>query len=213
MSEIYLKHFPELDENRLTKLIDLRELYLEWNEKINVISRKDTSTFEVNHVLHSLSIAKSFQFEKGSEVLDFGSGGGFPGIPLAIFFPDVTFTLVDSIAKKMKVASAVADSLKLDNVKIINGRVEDLKQKFDFITCRAVGRIGKIMPWVRDSLSTSRINQQKNGFIFLKGGDLSDEMKETKLPYRRIPISSIFEEEFFETKEIIYLSRYLKNRF
>jgi len=210
MSEIYKKYFPELDVVKMEQFDLFKKTCLEWNEKINVISRNDTKEFEVNHVLHSLSIAKVFHFEEGSEILDFGTGGGFPGIPLAIFFPEVHFTLMDSIAKKMKVVQAAVDALELKNVDVKVGRVVELKKSFDFITCRAVGRLNKILPWVRQRVKTECNNEKANGFIFLKGGALDQEMLEINLPYERILISSFFDEPFFETKEIVYLSTYLK---
>ncbi len=192
------------------KLKMMKDLYIEWNDKINVISRKDIDQFEINHALHSLSIAKVFSFKAGTEILDFGTGGGFPGIPLAIFYPEVRFTLVDSIGKKMKVVEAISKELNLDNVEVVNDRVENIHRKFDFITCRAVGRIGKIMPWVRNYVKAESNNSKPNGFIFLKGGDLDEELKETKLNYQRIKIANLYDEDFFETKEIIYLSKYIK---
>ena len=208
MSEIYKKYFPDLDEDRLRKLELFKEVCLEWNEKINVISRKDTDEFEINHVLHSLAIAKVFPFKKGSKILDFGTGGGFPGLPLAIFLPDVQFTLVDSIGKKMKVVDACVQRLGLKNVETRVGRVEDIDKFFDFITCRAVGRVEKIVPWVRKKLIKNGNNAFPNGFIFLKGGDVAEELSQIEIPYKRIRISDYFEEPFFETKEIVYLSKH-----
>lgn len=183
------------------------DLYKDWNDKINVISRKDIEEIELKHFLHSLSIAKVFDFKEGSEILDFGTGGGFPGIPLAIYFPHVKFTLIDSIAKKTRVVQAITSELDLKNVLVETGRVEELNSKYDFITCRAVGRLSKIMPWVSKSIKKESMNQKPNGYIFLKGGDLSEEMKEGKYKYNRIPISDIFQEAFFETKEIVYLPK------
>lgn len=211
MPEIYQKYFPDIDEVTLSKLLELKQVCLEWNEKINVISRKDTDSFEINHVLHSLAIAKVFQFKKGTDILDFGTGGGFPGVPLAIFFPNVNFCLIDSIGKKMKVVEGIINALELKNVVTFTGRVEDLDRKFDFITCRAVGRLNKILPWVKNSLKTREQNDMPNGYIFLKGGDLDEEISEIKLPSRRIRIADYFSEEFFETKEIVYLSKHLKS--
>ena len=209
-SVIYRKYFPEINDRKLALLEEFKNQCLLWNESINVISRKDTDSFEINHVLHSLSIAKVFKFKEGTKIMDFGTGGGFPGLPLAIFFPDVNFTLVDSIGKKMKVVRAIRDSLSLNNVEVIEGRVEEITEKFDYVTCRAVGRLNKILPWVVRSIKDSQFNEQPNGFIFLKGGDLAEELSEIDLPYKRIPISKYFEEPFFETKEIVYLSKHLK---
>ena len=212
MQNIYLKYLPELSDDQLSKFKDLKRIYLEWNDKINVISRKDTDEFDIHHALHSLSIAKFIQFEPKSSVLDFGTGGGFPGIPLAIMFPETSFTLVDSIAKKMKVVSGISRELGLKNVRCYTGRVEQLTKRYDFVTCRAVGKLSKIYPWVKDSLKKKNSHSMNNGYIFLKGGDLSEELSEIKIPYNRIPISNFFEEEFFETKEIVYLSSHLKNK-
>ena len=212
MQDVFQKYFPDLNDDQLSKFKDLKRICLEWNDKINVISRKDTDEFDVHHVLHSLAIAKFIQFKPHASVLDFGTGGGFPGIPLAIFFPEVKFTLVDSIAKKMKVVSEISTELGLKNVRCHTGRVEELKEKFDFITCRAVGRVSKIYPWVKKSLHKTSKHSRPNGYIFLKGGDLSEELSEVKIQYNRIPISNYFDEEFFKTKEIVYLSSYLKTK-
>jgi len=202
---VFQKYFPELSKQQLSKFNDLKEICLEWNKKINVISRKDTDEFEIRHVLHSLSIAKFVQFNAGCEILDFGTGGGFPGIPLAIYFPEAHFTLVDSIGKKMKVVQEITESLELSNVNCKVGRVEHLKEKFDFVTCRAVGRVGKIYPWVKNSVKAKSLNSISNGFIFLKGGDLKEELSEANISFKRLPIKNYFTEVFFESKEIVYL--------
>ena len=207
MPDIYLKYFPELDDSKRSKLINLEKFFLEWNDKINLISRKDTDEFKVRHVLHSLSIAKFIDFLPGSTVLDFGTGGGFPGLPLAIMFPETHFTMIDSIGKKMTVVESLAEQLELNNVTCLRGRVEEVRDKFDFVTCRAVGRLSKIYPWVRSSLKPKSYHEIPNGYIFLKGGDLDEELKEVGLKHRRIPISTYFEESFFETKEIVYLPK------
>lgn len=212
MDDVYLKYFPDLDEKRHQQLHELKDYFLDWNSKINLISRKDTDAFEVNHVLHALSIAHYFQFVPGSRILDFGTGGGFPGLPLAIFFPQVHFTLVDSIGKKIMVVKDLVEKLDLKNVSAYADRVENINGKFDFVTCRAVGKIGKIMPWVRNKLNGGNRNPQPNGFIFLKGGDLAEELSETKLPFQRFSLHDHFEEPFFETKEIVYLSTQIKTK-
>ncbi|HAW50869.1 MAG TPA: 16S rRNA (guanine(527)-N(7))-methyltransferase RsmG [Flavobacteriales bacterium] len=211
MNDVYLKYFPTLSQDQQSKFKDLKRICLDWNDKINVISRKDTEAFEIRHVLHSLAIAKFIQFEPGSSVLDFGTGGGFPGLPLAIMFPETRFTLVDSIAKKIKVVSEIKNELDLKNVSCLTGRVEDLVEKFDFVTCRAVGRLAKIYPWVKHSLKKKNRHRIDNGYIFLKGGDLEEELSEIKIPHKRIFISTYFEEDFFETKEIVYLPQHLKS--
>lgn len=205
------KYFPDISNEKLQLIESACNLYREWNEKINIISRKDMEFIEERHFLHSLSIAKVFDFKPATEILDFGTGGGFPGIPLAIYFPEVKFTLIDSIGKKMSVVQAISNELKLHNVTTVVGRVEDLRKKFDFVTCRAVGRLSKIYPWVRNALKSDQQNSKPNGYIFLKGGDLEEELSEISLPYDRIYLSNFFEENFFETKEIIYLSKQLKN--
>lgn len=206
------KYFPEISVEKLQLFDSAGNLYKEWNEKINVISRKDMEFIEERHILHSLAIAKVFDFKAGTEVLDFGTGGGFPGIPLAIYFPEVRFTLIDSIGKKMSVVQAISNELKLDNVNTVVGRVEDLRNNFDFITCRAVGRMSKILPWVKKRLKTASQNENPNGFIFLKGGDLNEELSEIRYPFKRISISDYYTESFFETKEIIYLYNLLINK-
>lgn len=206
MDTIYTKYFPELTKQQLSKFNDLKQLIGEWNEKINVISRNPNRSIEVEHVLHSLSIACFMHFKPNTEILDFGTGGGFPGIPLAIFFPNTQFHLVDSIAKKIKVVSAIANELSLSNVSTQVVRAEGVDRKFDFISCRAVGRMSKILPWVKDKIHHNHRNDKQNGFIFLKGGDLSTELDDVGMQYERIPLSTYFNEPFFETKEIVYLS-------
>jgi 16S rRNA (guanine527-N7)-methyltransferase len=212
MEPMYKKYFPNLPNESLTKFTDLKRNLIVWNDKINVISRKSYDRIEVEHILHSLAIACFIQFKPGSKVLDFGTGGGFPGLPLAIMFPEVEFLLVDSIAKKIKVVENLASELNLNNVTALCERAENIDGQFDFVTCRAVGRIGKILPWVRNKISTRSKNDIPNGFIFLKGGDLKEELLETKLSAKRIPISLYFEDPFFETKEIVYLSKQQKKQ-
>lgn len=182
----------------------MEALYLDWNSKINVISRKDTGGFYLHHVLHSLAIAKTADFASGTRIIDVGTGGGFPGIPLAVMFPQCGFTLVDSIGKKIKVASAVASALGLENVTAVNDRVENLSGKFDFAVSRAVTSMDNFMPLVRGRIIPGGCSTLPNGVLYLKGGDLSSELR--NFPKSRIyNISSFFNEEFFETKRVVYL--------
>ncbi len=182
----------------------MEALYLDWNSKINVISRKDTGGFYLHHVLHSLAIAKTADFAPGTRIIDVGTGGGFPGIPLAVMFPQCGFTLVDSIGKKIKVASAVASALGLENVTAVNDRVENLSGKFDFAVSRAVTSMDNFMPLVRGRIISGGCSTLPNGVLYLKGGDLSSELR--NFPKSRIyNISSFFNEEFFETKRVVYL--------
>lgn len=183
----------------------LKDLYLDWNEKINVISRKDLDEFYVRHVLHAAAIHKLIQFKPNTSILDVGTGGGFPGIPLAILNPEAQFLLVDSIGKKIKVVRAVAESLGLSNVQAEHIRAEELKQQFDFIVSRAVTQFDRFLPWIKGKLKAPSFNELDNGYLFLKGGDLSEELKGVRLKYHEILISDYFDEEFFETKKIIYM--------
>jgi len=203
MEEI-LKYFPDLTEKQIEQFSKLEELYKDWNEKINVISRKDIDELYVKHVLHSLGIAKVMKFKAGSDVLDVGTGGGFPGIPLAILFPEVQFHLVDSIQKKIKVVQEVANALGLENVKAEANRVEKLKTKYDFIVSRAVTQMPKFVGWVRNKMKQEQKNLLPNGILYLKGGDLSEELKEFP-DVVLYPLSDIFDQEFFETKKVVYL--------
>lgn len=203
--QFLLNYFPELTTDQLDKFMALPALYAEWNAKINVISRKDMEMFPVHHLLHSLGIAKVMKFKGGSKVLDIGTGGGFPGIPLAIMFPDVEFTLCDSIGKKISVVNGVKDALKLKNVKTINGRAEQVNDKFDFIVSRAVAALKDFMPWTRNKFEKKQINPFPNGILYLKGGDLAQEIKEAGVNPAEYKLSDFFEEEFFETKKVLYI--------
>ncbi len=199
------KYFPKLSEKQIVLFEQLEPLYAEWNAQINVISRKDFSEFYERHVLHSLSIAKLLSFTSGTKILDVGTGGGFPGIPLAIMFPEVQFHLVDSIGKKIKVVHGVVESLGLKNVTAEQIRAEQLTDKYDFVVSRAVTRLPEFVPWVRKNISKKQINAMPNGIIYLKGGDLQEETKPFKRDIFIKDLSDYFEEEFFETKKVVHL--------
>lgn len=203
--EVLFKYFPELTNEQKKAFSDLYNQYLYWNNQINVISRKDIEELYIKHVLHSLSIAKLLQFKPGATILDVGTGGGFPGIPLAIMFPEVSFTLIDSIGKKIKVVKEIAAALKLNNVTAIHCRVEEVNDKFDFIVSRAVARINKITPWIAGKVKSKNLHEIKNGVLLLKGGDLTDEIKESRKQVALFQLKDYFEEDFFETKVIAYL--------
>lgn len=203
--DLIKKYFPELDEQKLEKLERLGPLYQDWNEKINVISRKDMEHFYEKHVLHSMAIAKVMSFAPGSKVLDIGTGGGFPGIPLAIMFPDTHFHLVDSIGKKITVVKDVAKQLKLSNVEAQQVRAEQLVRRYDFIISRAVTRFANFLPWVKGKFRKEDINEMQNGMFLLKGGEVDEEMEETMLAYITYHLDDYFTEEFFQTKKIVYV--------
>lgn len=205
MNTIIDKYFPQLTQKQREQYAQLDELYRHWNAQINVISRKDIDQLYPHHVLHSLGIAQMIRFKAGSEVLDFGCGGGFPGIPLAIMFPEVKFTLIDSIGKKVKVATTVAEALGLENVETAQIRGEQLGRKFDFIVSRAVMQLGELVPLVRNLVHHDHRNGMPNGLICLKGGELQAEIR----PFRNIvevqDLYPTFEEEYFKTKRVVYL--------
>lgn len=197
---------PGLPDGAVEQLNQLRPLYEEWNAAINVISRKDMEAFEERHVLHSLAIFKAMKFASGSRVLDVGTGGGFPGIPLAIACPEVEFVLCDSIGKKMKVVRAVVAALGLKNVTVHHGRAEEISGRFDFIVSRAVTRMNRFLPWVVNKIDKRSLNPWPNGVLALKGGDLGEELKEVKQTTEVIAISTLFPEPFFETKSVVYVT-------
>jgi 16S rRNA (guanine527-N7)-methyltransferase len=197
--------FPDLSEHQKKQFADLFDLYQLWNNQINVISRKDTEHFYERHVLHSLGIAKVQAFLPGTMVLDVGTGGGFPGIPLAILFPETKFTLVDSIGKKIKVVKEVAEALGLENVKAINDRAENILVSYDFIISRAVTRMPEFMAWVKNKTKSKSQHTLKNGILYLKGGDLTEEMAQVKNKVTYYNLSDYFQEEFFETKKVVHV--------
>ncbi|MGB4446803.1 MAG: 16S rRNA (guanine(527)-N(7))-methyltransferase RsmG [Cloacibacterium sp.] len=204
-SEIILKYFPNLTDEQKSQFQQLETLYKDWNEKINVISRKDIDEFYERHVLHSLGIAKIMEFADGTKVLDIGTGGGFPGIPLAILFPNVEFTLVDSIGKKITVVNAVAESLGLKNVKAYHERAEKIKDKFHFVVSRAVTQMPVFLRWLKGKFEKEQFNPKHNGVLYLKGGDLGEELAGIKCEIYNL--KDQFEEEFFDTKKVVYLSK------
>ena len=203
MDEI-LKYFPNLTDIQKGQFEKLDFLYHDWNEKINVISRKDIDALYTKHILHSLGIAKIIQFEPGTYVLDVGTGGGFPGIPLAILFPETRFYLIDVIAKKIKVVQAVAEELELKNVRAEQMRAENVKGDFDFIVSRAVTNMPDFVSWVKTKIKKNNKHELKNGILYLKGGDLSEELKDFPKA-TEYNLADFFEDEFFETKKVVHL--------
>jgi len=203
--ETILKYFPELDELQCSQLTQLEQLYPEWNAKINVISRKDIDNLEVNHILHSLGLVKFVKFTPGTRVMDLGTGGGFPGIPLAIYYPEVTFHLVDRIGKKLRVAQDIAERIGLTNVTFQHGDVKEVKGQFDFVVSRAVMDLGDMVPLVKRFIAREGHNAVPNGLLCLKGGDLTAEVDKFKNQVLIDELSSYFKEEFFRTKKILYL--------
>jgi 16S rRNA (guanine527-N7)-methyltransferase len=204
-SEIITKYFPAITLRQLKQFEQLPELYTFWNNQINVISRKDIDQLYERHVLHSLGIAKVMPFKSGENVLDVGTGGGFPGIPLAIMFPDTKFHLVDSIGKKIKVVTEVAAALGLTNLKATHARAEQIDEEFDFVVSRAVTRLKEFYPWVKNKFYKQGCNTLPNGILYLKGGDLTEEIKESGLRVKQYHLKDYFDEEFFETKQVIYV--------
>ena len=203
--EYILRYFPELTEEQRQQMAQLETLYPEWNAKINVISRKDIDNLEMNHLLHSLGIVKFVKFTPGTRVMDLGTGGGLPGIPLAIYYPEVTFHLVDRVGKKLRVASDIAERIGLKNVTFQHGDVKEVKGKFDFVVSRAVMDLGDMVPLVKRFIDSEDRNAVPNGLICLKGGDLSGEVSKYKKQVLIDELSSYFKEEFFKTKKILYL--------
>lgn len=203
--EHILNYFPELSETQRSQMAELLTLYPEWNAKINVISRKDIDNLEVNHLLHSLGLVKFVKFTPGTRVMDLGTGGGLPGIPLAIYYPEVTFHLVDRIGKKLKVAQDIAERIGLTNVTFQHGDVKEVKGKFDFVVSRAVMDLGDMVPLVKRFIDSEDRNAIPNGLICLKGGDLTSEIAQFKNKVLVDELSSYFKEDYFQTKKVVYL--------
>lgn len=202
--ELILKYFPNITEDQISKFKKLEALYQDWNLKINVVSRKDIDELYLRHVLHSLGIAKVITFKDGTKLLDVGTGGGFPGIPLAILFPNCSFHLVDSIAKKLKVVEEVIQGLELTNVKTTHSRVENINDTYDFIISRAVAAMPTFVHWTKGKIAKKQNHQLKNGILYLKGGDLTEELRDYKTT-TVYNLSDYFTEDFFETKKVVYL--------
>lgn len=203
--DVILKYFPDLNQAQVEQFSALQRLFEDWNSKINVISRKDLENLYVRHVLHSLAIAKVNDFKPGSKIMDVGTGGGFPGIPLAILYPECQFHLVDSIGKKIKVVNAVGEAIGLENMRASHKRAEEVKEKYDFIVSRAVTRLPAFIKWVQNKFETRYENPKPNGILYLKGGDLTDEIKESKQVVDEYLISDYFSEDFFFTKKVLYI--------
>jgi len=203
-TQLITNYFKNLSEEQVEQFAMLAPLYNDWNAQINVISRKDIDELYLKHVLHSLAIAKVVNFKDGTKILDVGTGGGFPGIPLAILYPNCQFVLVDSIGKKIKVVNEIADRLGLTNIKAYHQRAEDVSGQFDFIVTRAVTSIANFLPWVKGKLLPNGEHELKNGILFLKGGDLTEEITESNKKVEVFPISHFFKEDFFETKVVAY---------
>lgn len=204
-TSLLLKYFPDLTETQIEQFTSLESLYHEWNEKINVISRKDMESLYEKHILHSLGVAKVMAFEPGTKVLDIGTGGGFPGIPLAILFPEAEFTLIDSIGKKITVVNAVAEGVGLKNVKAIHGRAEKVKEKFHFVVSRAVTQMPEFLKWLKGKFEKDQLNSKHNGVLYLKGGELAEELAGIKCEI--YSLKNYFDEDFFDTKKVVYVSK------
>lgn len=206
MNSIISKYFPRLTPAQVQQFGALPGLYSEWNARINVISRKDIEHLEVHHVLHSLAIARAVKFKPGTRILDIGTGGGFPGIPLAILFPEASFLLADSIGKKIRVVSEIAGALGLENVEAVKARAEEMKGSFDFVTGRAVIALPDFMRIAARKVSTTSFNSMKNGILYLKGGDFGDETRGLRGKVTVFSLSDWFSEDFFETKKLIHIA-------
>ena len=207
MIELITKYFPNLSDRQQEQFAALYDLYAEWNSKINVVSRKDFDQLYLRHILHSLAIAKVCQFADGARVLDVGCGGGFPSVPLAIMFPNVRFVAADSIGKQITVVRGVCEGAGITNIDARNTRVEQIAEKFDYVVSRAVTEMSPFVGWIWNKIERGKQGTLPNGILYLKGGDLDAELAATKLEWQQIPISDFFEEEFFETKKVVYTAR------
>lgn len=203
--DVITKYFKDLSDSQINSFNRLDELYRQWNEAINVISRKDIDNLYIHHVLHSLAIAKIIKFAPGTSIIDVGTGGGFPGIPLAIMFPEVNFHLVDSIGKKIKVVNEVSKSLGLENVTATQNRIEEITFKYDFVVSRAVTSLPQFVALTKKNITKRSINPLHNGILYLKGGDMHDEIRETGTKNMIYPLFKMFEEPFFDTKYLVHL--------
>jgi 16S rRNA (guanine527-N7)-methyltransferase len=206
--ELIQRYFPNLSDLQYNQLKALGELYSDWNAKINVISRKDMAHFYERHVLHSLAIAKVIQFKPDTQILDVGTGGGFPGVPLAILFPDVNFHLVDSIGKKIKVVQEVSNAIELRNLSAEHARAEQVSGQFDFVVSRAVTRLAEFYPWVQNKFNKKSFNDLDNGILYLKGLDLMEEFDQLKKPYQLFSLKDHYSEEWFESKGVVFVPRF-----
>ncbi|SMD32320.1 16S rRNA m(7)G-527 methyltransferase [Reichenbachiella faecimaris] len=205
--EVIFKYFPDLSSRQQEQIAQLMPLYIDWNAKINVISRKDIEELYIRHVLHSLGIAMVQKFRPGTRILDVGTGGGFPGIPLAILHPETDFLLVDSIGKKIKVVNEVVQALGLTNVRGLHARAEEIEEQFDFIVSRAVTRMKPFYSWIKGKIKKESNHELQNGILYLKGGDLAEELQESKLRYKLYDLPKFFHEDFFDTKKVVHVPR------